>query len=365
MNTEPSRNGSVVRWSFMLSIAIASVAVCGICLIAQSADSDNDGMNDDYELLFGLDPMNPADAALNYDDDTLSNLQEAALATDPFCGDTDRDQFPDHQDNTPLSRVYIAWGDPKFTTTDAYLYTGPAWWGGASRVGGSWNTNAPSSWVVDAAEPEGVGSLLITVDRNTLTNTVMLKLQYLDQAGASLYVDILDTNGQVVASDLFGNLIAGSGNTVTSYHVIPLTVNPAASGIRLRRGVGTVRIYASGIYTDMDQDKLDREQEEQLGTSDADTDSDDDGLSDYAEAIQYGTDPLHPDTDRDGLSDSDEISRGTNPLSADSDGDGMPDAWEIQYGLNPLVNDAAQDLDGDGVNNLFGTSGDTLMVLAK
>ena len=36
----------------------------------------------------------------------------------------------------------------------------------------------------------------------------------------------------------------------------------------------------------------------------------------------------------------------------DSDNDGMPDAWEQLYGLIVGVNDAAADLDGDGVSNL-------------
>jgi len=40
-----------------------------------------------------------------------------------------------------------------------------------------------------------------------------------------------------------------------------------------------------------------------------------------------------------------------NPVQ-DSDGDGMTDSYEIEHGLNPNVDDAAQDLDGDGISNL-------------
>jgi hypothetical protein len=36
----------------------------------------------------------------------------------------------------------------------------------------------------------------------------------------------------------------------------------------------------------------------------------------------------------------------------DSDGDGMPDDWEEAYGLNPFVNDAKEDRDEDGLDNL-------------
>lgn len=47
----------------------------------------------------------------------------------------------------------------------------------------------------------------------------------------------------------------------------------------------------------------------------------------------------------------------------DTDGDGMPNAYEIANGLNPAVNDAALDLDDDGLTNLAeygrGTSANT------
>lgn len=44
--------------------------------------------------------------------------------------------------------------------------------------------------------------------------------------------------------------------------------------------------------------------------------------------------------------------QGAFSLRVDRDRDGMRDAWENTYGLNPAVNDAASDLDGDGLTNL-------------
>lgn len=58
------------------------------------------------------------------------------------------------------------------------------------------------------------------------------------------------------------------------------------------------------------------------------------------------------DSDGDGLTDAEELALGTNPFNPDTDGDGMPDGWEVHYGLNPLIDDANDDEDGDGVNNL-------------
>lgn len=82
-------------------------------------------------------------------------------------------------------------------------------------------------------------------------------------------------------------------------------------------------------------------------------DEDGDGLSNGDEAQIYGTDPTSADTDGDGLTDGAEVlTYKTNPLSADTDGDAIPDAWEVDHGQNPLVNDAAEDLDGDGLSNL-------------
>jgi hypothetical protein len=48
-----------------------------------SGDSDGDGLPDDWENLYSLDPLNPNDAALDSDADGLTNLQEFQLGTNP------------------------------------------------------------------------------------------------------------------------------------------------------------------------------------------------------------------------------------------------------------------------------------------
>lgn len=53
--------------------------------------------------------------------------------------------------------------------------------------------------------------------------------------------------------------------------------------------------------------------------------------------------------------DSNEVSYTTSGASttiSDSDGDGMPDSWELQYGLDPDTDDAAADMDSDGISNI-------------
>lgn len=71
------------------------------------------------------------------------------------------------------------------------------------------------------------------------------------------------------------------------------------------------------------------------GVSDAEADSDKDGLTNREE-ILLGTNPLLEDTDDDLLSDFDEVHRyDTNPLVADTDEDGIKDGEEILLGLDP------------------------------
>jgi|GEM_PF-7097285 len=131
------------------------------------------------------------------------------------------------------------------------------------------------------------------------------------------------------------------------------------------------------------------------GTDILDPDTDKDGLLDGLElGVFYGsvygrniTDPLNPDTDGDGLMDGLELEIGTNPLKIDTDDDGLTDYYEseghetellfvgnIVYDTDPLN----PDTDGDGIsdgdevlgwhwginrivtNGLFPTSNETL-----
>ncbi len=48
-----------------------------------SADSDGDGMRDDWEVKWGLNPSNPADATVDTDSDSVSNLREFQIGTNP------------------------------------------------------------------------------------------------------------------------------------------------------------------------------------------------------------------------------------------------------------------------------------------
>jgi RHS repeat-associated protein len=57
------------------------------------------------------------------------------------------------------------------------------------------------------------------------------------------------------------------------------------------------------------------------------------------------------DQDGDGLTAWEEQQLGTSDQNVDSDNDGMPDAWEFSHNLDPLRNDSTEDPDGDELPN--------------
>ncbi len=74
----------------------------------------------------------------------------------------------------------------------------------------------------------------------------------------------------------------------------------------------------SAAQTDSDVDELADGEEKQIGTNPKSADTDNDGLTDFAEVKKYHTDPLKADTDEDGFADGIEIKHGTNPLDKKS-----------------------------------------------
>ena len=80
----------------------ASDAQCedgSVCYQSRCAlDSDGDGMPDEWEVLYGLDPNNPGDALIDSDEDGLSNADEFGRGTNPSVPDTDNDKWSDGQE---------------------------------------------------------------------------------------------------------------------------------------------------------------------------------------------------------------------------------------------------------------------------
>jgi len=330
--------------SFQVIFFIAIAVGVGIAI---AVDTDNDGMSDAYENFFNLNPTNSTDAAENRDSDLLDNLAESGLWTNPDVADTDCDGFPDHADDNPLSRAVVFWGHPGFTTGNDYDYTGPAWWTGAGKNGGIWSSNA---WHLGAGE---TGAVHMAVDTSLLANDLMLDLVFGDTSNSVVALQLLDDQLSVL-SNLAADITSGTQEQVKKHYAVPLTAYANASIISLSAGsnAGTFSLHTSILYIDEDADGLDADQEQQVGTLDTDSDTDNDGMPDYEEMLLI-------DTDGDGLTDIEEFAQGTDPSESDTDGDGLSDAEEVAQGTDP----SESDTDGDGLDDAVELHGAIYMAI--
>ncbi|MDM8536732.1 FG-GAP-like repeat-containing protein [Desulfobacterales bacterium HSG17] len=272
---------------------------------ANITDTDSDGMPDWWEEQQGLNPADASDAAVDSDNDGISNLEEIAAGTDPNDSDSDNDGVSDGTEaetgTDPL--------DNSSTDTDADGML-DNW-----ETANGFDPNNPSDAAADS-DSDGISNL-----EEFINGT--------DSASA-------DTDGDGV-DDV--TEIANGTNPADASDSDPANI------------------------TDTDGDGMPDWWEEQQGlnpadASDATVDSDNDGISNLEE-IAAGTDPNDSDSDNDGVSDGDEVETGTDPLDnsinplTDTDADGLPDYWETANGLNPdEASDAAADSDGDGYSNL-------------
>ncbi len=119
------------------SLPESASGICGIVTRTPQTDADNDGMDDDWEKLHGLNPADPSDALQDPDQDSASdfftnalgeqliispataggesgvmtNLAEYIWGTDPQNSDTDKDNITDGEE-------IIGFGGPTVTFTN-------------------------------------------------------------------------------------------------------------------------------------------------------------------------------------------------------------------------------------------------------
>lgn len=155
------------------------------------------------------------------------------------------------------------------------------------------------------------------------------------------------------------------------------TVNGTGSGLSDRDGIYVI-VDEEGIYTlEAFVDGFEKYKtnvrifpldETPLNIKLIPQDSDGDLIPDQIEE-STGTDPENPDTDNDGVPDGieDKNHNGIwekhldelDPRKPDTDNDGIPDGWELDLELIPLLNDALNDKDNDGYNNITEYENDT------
>jgi hypothetical protein len=266
-------------------------------------DSDGDGMPDGWEVLNGLNPINPGDAGMDNDIDGLNNLLEYLHGADPKSKDTDKDGLNDG-DELGLAETD---GIPnKFITNPS--------------MSDSDGDGMPDGWEV----------------LNNLNPT--------DSSDAALDQD---TDGLTALEE---------------YHNHTNPFNPDCDGDTLLDG-DEVNIYKTDPNKkDTDGDGLTDDIETMVGSNTdplkSDTDGDDlpDGWIDLNN-IGIKDAGEYEDRNLNGVVDAGAWNNGngpgeTDPSKADTDRDGMPDGWEIKYGLDPLVDDSRPDPDNDGLSNV-------------
>jgi MYXO-CTERM domain-containing protein len=180
------------------------------------------------------------------------------------------------------------------------------------------------------------------------------------------------TNSQSVSLSALGNGVAlpslAPGDTVTVIYTVEVDDNePAIIDTRFQwryrwAACGDVNqstdVDSPSVPIDVDScidadlDGLCVEEEDDLGTSDNDRDSDDDGITDPDEVNNTNTNPADPDTDGDGIQDGTETGVRTSDVTSDTDlSVFVPDA-DVNTTTNPNVPDT--DIGGtrDGVEDV-------------
>jgi hypothetical protein len=254
-------------------------------------DGNGNGIPDDWEDFWGLDPDEPDLADQDPDGDGLTNKEEYNYDTDPNNADTDGDGMPDGWEvahglnpNNPQDGDGDADGDG-LKNKDEYKHgTDP---NNKDTDGDGWN----DKWEVDHGtdptkkEPDSDGDGL-----------------------PDHYEDKIGTDKNNVDTD--GDGYEDGWEVKHGYD--PLNPDDPAD-------------YDGDGFPDKWEDEYGYDKDDQ---NDPDPDGDDDG---------------------DGISNREELENGTNPKDGDSDGDGIPDKWELEHGLNPNdPADAALDVDQDG-----------------
>lgn len=261
---------------------------------ADNPDTDGDGINDGDELDAGSDPLNSCDpnpnalASNDCDNDGLDNTEEAAEGTDPTNPDTDGDGIND--------------GDEVGNNTDP----------------------------IDSCDPNVYANPLGDCDNDGLTNGEEdTNNNGVYDAATETDASNPDTDGDGIND---GDELDGGSDALN-----PCDPNPLALD-----------------SNDCDNDGLTNAEEATAGTDPIDSDTDNDGLLDGIE-ITDGSDPLNgcdpniyaiasADCDNDGLTNGEEDVNGngetdegeTDANNADTDGDGILDGQEVDQNTNPL-----------------------------
>lgn len=331
-------------------------------------DDDNDGMPDEWEMTYGLDPFNAADAVTDPDRDGIVNRNEYLNGTLPIpdphvgywtfeegAGATVIDssgRANTGQINGGVLRVAGRNGAAaKFNGgVDKVLVPNAATLNASNRLTlAAWIKPAAlaTQYLVNKARLDSVNGYSLGL---SATGKVFVRFNQVAQADA-LRLDstsVYPTDGLTwmhVAATYDGATLklyingvlerSATAKFTIAVNSLPLALGAQDDGLKPYVGaMDDVHVYSVGLPLAAIQ---------QLIRNETPVDTDGDGVYDPKDA--FPNDPREwQDSDGDGIG---------NNADADDDNDGMPDSWEFQYELNPLnASDAALDSDADGISNL-------------
>ncbi|MFA6919137.1 MAG: hypothetical protein WC244_03465 [Patescibacteria group bacterium] len=164
---------------------------------------------------------------------------------------------------------------------------------------------------------------------------VVVVLILLGIAGWLSY-NFLYNNNSANLNNLNSNQPATNNNSANSDFAVPSDFSTSTTQNSV---TSTPLVAPSGVPIPVIASSTDSAESSTFGEAVASStqvqDSDSDGLTD-AEERNLGTDPLNSDTDGDGLIDYAEVNTyHTNPLNPDTDGDGFKDGQEVINGFDP------------------------------
>lgn len=146
-----------------------------------------------------------------------------------------------------LRCISLHWGIAPFSGAENAVYPVMSWWFAAGKEGGAWTE---AGWEVLAADEEPA-SLWIEIDRDALSGNLVMVLIGTASVDADLQLDLLDTEGEVVASAIHGNIATVEGGLEgETVFPLPLENHPQASVIRLSRRAGDCALLLTQLLLD-------------------------------------------------------------------------------------------------------------------
>jgi hypothetical protein len=371
-------------------------------------DTDKDGMPDLWEQQYGLDFLNPADAAEDPDNDGLTNLDEYLAGTDPFNTDSDGDGYDDGFEKTfgrdPTSPAVSPFDDvnednPYYESIMNFFQRGilsgiPA----GNRL--QFGFNEP----IERAEFAKVmldTFCIVPRPQAYQSPGVFTDIPFSDLGNPWYFAPTKEAYFQGFITGYRGLIDQYTGRTpfapeetitlaeavkiilealeregIITLDKVPVTTPYYAAFMQVARDLepystGRAELKSTFLLTaeeaaqperDLNRGEFIKLADRVLTAYDCSLlDSDGDGMPDFWEK-QQGLDPLTDDADGDpdgdGLTNLQEFKYGTDPLEADTDGGGVKDGEEVlKRQTNPL--DPADDLpdsDGDGLTDVDETN---------